>query len=56
MLSSNKVLVNGQSYNGTTISQIGNPNLQWETTHEYNGGLDVGLFQKPYPFLGGRLL
>ena len=50
MLSSNKVLVNGQSYNGTTISQIGNPNLQWETTHEYNGGLDVGLFKSRIRF------
>lgn len=50
MLSSNKVLVNGQSYNGTTISQIGNPNLQWETTHEYNGGLDVGLFKNRIRF------
>lgn len=50
ILSSNKVLVNGQSYNGTTISQIGNPNLQWETTHEYNGGLDVGLFKSRIRF------
>ena len=50
MLASNKVLVNGQSYNGTTISQIGNPNLQWETTHEYNGGLDVGLFKNRIRF------
>lgn len=50
MLSSNKVLVNGQSYNATTISQIGNPNLQWETTHEYNGGLDVGLFKNRIRF------
>ena len=50
MLSSNKVLVNGQAYNGTTISQIGNPNLQWETTHEYNGGLDVGLFKNRIRF------
>lgn len=50
MLSSNKVLVNGQAYNGTTISQIGNPNLQWETTHEYNGGLDVGLFKNRVRF------
>lgn len=50
MLASNKVLVNGQAYNGTTISQIGNPNLQWETTHEYNGGLDVGLFKNRIRF------
>ena len=50
MLASNKILVNGQSYNGTTISQIGNPNLQWETTHEYNGGLDVSLFKSRVRF------
>lgn len=50
MLASNKVLVNGQAYNGTTISQIGNPNLQWETTHEYNAGLDVGLFKSRIRF------
>ncbi len=50
MLSSNKVLINGQSYNSSTISQIGNPNLQWETTHEYNGGLDVGLFKNRIRF------
>ena len=50
MLSSNKVVVNGKTYNSTTTSQIGNPNLQWETTHEYNGGLDVALFMNRVRF------
>lgn len=50
LLGSNKISVNGQGYNGTTISQIGNPNLQWETTMEVNGGIDVGLFKNRLRF------
>lgn len=30
--------------NGTAISQIGNETLSWETTTQYNAGLDIGLF------------
>lgn len=45
LLASSKVLVNGQSYNGMTNSQIGNDYLQWETTHEYNLGFDASLFK-----------
>lgn len=50
MLSSSKLIVNNKVYNGTTISQIGNPNLQWETTHEYNFGVDVSLFNSAVRF------
>ena len=29
---------------GTTQTTIGNDKLRWETTYQYNGGLDVGMF------------
>ncbi|QKG55308.1 TonB-dependent receptor [Hymenobacter sp. BRD128] len=29
---------------GTTQSTIGNDALHWETTYQYNGGLDIGMF------------
>lgn len=45
LLASNKVLVGGQAYNAMINSQIGNDFLQWETTHEYNLGLDASLFK-----------
>lgn len=45
LLSSNKVIVNGQVYNGFVNNQIGNSKLQWETTHEYNLGIDAGFFK-----------
>ena len=50
LLASNKVIVNGQVYNGMVNSQIGNDNLQWETTHEYNLGLDAGFFKNRIRF------
>lgn len=50
MLASEKIIVNGQTYNGSVISQIGNDYLQWETTHEYNGGIDVGFFRNRIKF------
>ncbi len=31
--------------NGANPSRNSNPNLRWETTTQYDGGLDVGLFQ-----------
>lgn len=43
LLSSTKVMINGNSYGGTQINRIGNPKLQWETTHQYNLGLDMGM-------------
>lgn len=30
--------------NGVSLSRLANPNLQWETTTEYNIGLDFGFF------------
>lgn len=50
LLSSNKVKVNGQTYNSFTNSQIGNSNLQWETTHEYNLGLDAAMLKNRIKF------
>lgn len=34
----------GQSYTGTFINGLGNPNLKWETTLSSNIGLDFGFF------------
>ncbi|MGN0188117.1 MAG: SusC/RagA family TonB-linked outer membrane protein, partial [Candidatus Cryptobacteroides sp.] len=50
LLSSNKIIVNGQVYNGFTNSQIGNDKLQWETTHEYNLGIDAGFVKNRIKF------
>lgn len=44
-------LVSGTAYAGTpglVISQLGNPDLRWETTREFDVGADLGL-------LGGRV-
>jgi len=35
---------------GASPNNIGNPNLQWETTTAYNAGLDLGLFQNRISF------
>ncbi len=32
--------------NGQTLSQIGNPDLKWETTTQFNVGIDFGLFNR----------
>ena len=32
------------AYTGVYASQLGNPNLTWETTKEFNVGLDLGFF------------
>lgn len=39
----NKIFGNKQ-YTGVYISQIGNPDLKWETTTEWNLGVDLGFF------------
>src|SRR5438094_9426316 len=31
-------------FNGATLSRITNPNLRWETTVQYDAGVDLGLF------------
>lgn len=36
---------NGASVYGVTSVSRANPELKWETTHQYNAGLDVGLFK-----------
>lgn len=35
---------NGQLVTGIAPSQLANPNLQWETTTQYNGGVDLDIF------------
>lgn len=35
----------GSEHLGVALSQIGNPNLTWETTTEWNVGLELGFFQ-----------
>lgn len=36
--------VDGQILSGVAPSVLGNPDLKWETTTQYNAGLDLGLF------------
>ena len=36
--------------NGATPSRIANPDLRWETTAQYDAGLDLGLFQNRLAF------
>src|SRR5216110_1024152 len=33
-------------FNGATINRFANPNLHWETTTQYDLGLDLGLFDE----------
>jgi TonB-linked SusC/RagA family outer membrane protein len=43
-VSTNKYLYGQQTVTGLTSSNLPNQNLQWETTTQYNAGLDFGLF------------
>lgn len=36
---------------GYTSSQVANPNLAWETTTQYDGGFDLGLFNNRISFI-----
>ncbi|MFT3904220.1 MAG: TonB-dependent receptor [Niabella sp.] len=36
---------NGNLYQGVNLSKLGNPDLKWETTTEFNAGFDFGLFK-----------
>lgn len=45
LLDDNKVLIGGAESIGNVLDQIGNSNIKWETTHQYNTGLDLGFFQ-----------
>ena len=37
---------------GLIPSQIGNPNMVWETTNQYNAGLDIAMFKNRVSFTG----
>jgi len=43
---SNAVKPDGSSDPGIVPSQISNPNLKWETSEQYNVGVDLGLFNQ----------
>jgi TonB-linked SusC/RagA family outer membrane protein len=43
--SGNLYVIGGSLLTGVTESQIPNPKLKWETTTEFNAGLDFGLFK-----------
>ena len=46
LLSAYKILIDGAPYTGMgTDTMIGNPDLQWETTYQYNLGMDIGFFK-----------
>ncbi len=38
------IVFGNQEHNGVYTSQVGNPDLKWETTTEWNIGLDLGFF------------
>lgn len=42
--SGTNAVIGGSLVTGTSESQLSNPNLKWETTTEYNVGLDFGFF------------
>jgi TonB-linked SusC/RagA family outer membrane protein len=44
-LSTTNVVINGAVTPGLYPSSVGNPNLKWEKTTQYDGGLDLGLFR-----------
>ncbi len=43
-LSNNYYPVGGILTTGIKSGNVGNPNLKWETTAQYNGGVDLGIF------------
>ncbi|MEO8960594.1 MAG: TonB-dependent receptor [Ginsengibacter sp.] len=42
-ISTANVILNGQSNTGLYPSSVGNPDLKWETTDQYDAGLEFGL-------------
>jgi TonB-linked SusC/RagA family outer membrane protein len=46
----NSYVLNGVRVVGTSPNNIGNANLQWESTKSYNIGVDLGLFQNRITF------
>jgi len=51
-LLSSSVYPNGSGTTNTGFSptQIGNPDLKWETTNQYDGGIDIGFFNQRIKF------
>src|SRR5690606_1005003 len=43
-LSNSNAPIGGSIASGLTPSRVANPNLRWESTEQYDVGLDVGLF------------
>jgi TonB-linked SusC/RagA family outer membrane protein len=44
-LNNNTYFFGGQTYVGFAPNRISNPDLGWETTAQYDGGFDIGLFK-----------
>lgn len=44
-IGSGNVVLGGAVHPGLWPNSVGNPDLKWEKTTQYNGGLDLGLFQ-----------
>ncbi len=40
----------GVSYNGYAQTALGNEDLKWETSHQYNGGIDAELWKGAFSF------
>jgi len=40
----------GVSYNGYAQTSLGNENLKWETSYQYNGGIDAELWKGAFAF------
>ena len=43
--------VNGKKVTGYYPSQVANTNLKWESTYQYNGGIDLGFFNNRLNFV-----
>jgi TonB-linked SusC/RagA family outer membrane protein len=44
-IGSGNVVLGGAVHPGLWPNSVGNPDLKWEKTTQYNGGIDLGLFQ-----------
>lgn len=42
LLKDSKVLIGGTETIGNSLDQMGNAQIKWETTHQYNTGIDLG--------------
>lgn len=50
-LSSNTYFFGGQTYIGFAPNRIANPDLGWETTAQYDGGIDLSLYKNRINFV-----